>query len=290
VAETAEGNLRIALLQLRAVPDEEAFARAESACREAARLGADIALLPEMWSIGYRVPDPEDPAGAEAFRRRALAPDAPPLRRMGAIAAELRLAIGATYLEARPGRPRNALRLFDRHGAAVLDYAKVHTCAFDRERLLEPGDGFPVAALDTAAGPVAVGAMICFDREFPESARLLMLAGAELILVPNACAWDAPRDHQLESRAFENMAAIALCNYAAPDQDGGSTAFDGMAFAADGRAREMRLCRAGQEEAVLLADLDLGALRAYRSREVWGPQWRRPKTYGPLVEAIPPNV
>ena len=50
---------------------------------------------------------------------------------------------------------------------------------FDVERHLTPGDGFHVAELDTAEGPVKVGAMICYDREFPESARILMLQGAE---------------------------------------------------------------------------------------------------------------
>ena len=62
-------------------------------------------------------------------------------------------------------------------------YAKVHTCDFGAERALTPGDGFYVTELDTACGLVRVGAMICYDREFPESARILMLKGAELIPV-----------------------------------------------------------------------------------------------------------
>ena len=99
----------------------------------------------------------------------------------------LDMAIGVTLLEAWPGGPRNTLVLFDRRGERKLTYAKVHTCDFDVERNLTPGDGFFVTELDTAAGPVQVGAMICFDREFPESARILMLQGAELILTPNAC-------------------------------------------------------------------------------------------------------
>ena len=49
------------------------------------------------------------------------------------------------------------------------------------------GDEFTVAELDTAKGKLKVGSMICYDREFPESARILMLKGAELVLVPNAC-------------------------------------------------------------------------------------------------------
>jgi predicted amidohydrolase len=75
--------------------------------------------------------------------------------------------------------------LSDRRGAEALTYAWVHTCAFDEpEAQLQPAEAFPVAALDTAAGPVRAGAMICFDREFPEAARSLALDGAGLILVP----------------------------------------------------------------------------------------------------------
>ena len=100
------------------------------------------------------------------------------------------------------------------------------------ERELTPGEDFYVCALDTACGEVKVGAMICYDREFPESARVLMLKGAELILVPNACPMEINRLSQLRGRAFENMLAVATCNYPAsvPDCNGGSSAFDGVAY------------------------------------------------------------
>ena len=87
------------------------------------------------------------------------------------------MAVAITYLERYEPLPRNTVTLFDRFGKPVLTYAKVHTCDFDVEQHLTPGDEFPVAELDTAAGPVKVGAMICYDREFPESARILMLQG-----------------------------------------------------------------------------------------------------------------
>lgn len=61
----------------------------------------------------------------------------------------------------------------------------MHTTDFDLEGACTPGDEFYVAALDTGRGTLEVGAMICFDREFPESARILMLKGAEVIPVPN---------------------------------------------------------------------------------------------------------
>ena len=72
--------------------------------------------------------------------------------------------------------------------------------------------------------------MICFDREFPESARILMLKGAELILTPNACELEANRIGQFRTRAFENMLGMAMANYAIPQENGHSVAFDGIAF------------------------------------------------------------
>lgn len=115
------------------------------------------------------------------------------------------MAIGITILEQHPEGPRNTLLLLDRHGECVLSYAKVHTCDFGDECCLTPGEGFHTADLDTEAGAVRVGAMICYDREFPESARILMLMGAEIVLVPNACPMEINRLSQLRGRAYENM-------------------------------------------------------------------------------------
>ncbi|MFT8344266.1 carbon-nitrogen hydrolase family protein [Clostridium beijerinckii] len=77
-----------------------------------------------------------------------------------------------------------------------------------------------------------MGAMICYDREFPESARILMLKGAEIILVPNACPMEINRISKLRSRAYENMVGIATVNYpkGKPDCNGHSSAFDGIAY------------------------------------------------------------
>lgn len=76
---------------------------------------------------------------------------------------------------------------FHRTAQNWLHYSKVHTCDFDLEKVLSSGDDFYVTDLDIGKGTVKIGSMICFDREFPESARILMLKGAEIILAPNAC-------------------------------------------------------------------------------------------------------
>ena len=195
------------------------------------------------------------------------------------------MAIAVTYLERSPAGPRNVVTLFDAAGREVLTYAKVHTCSFDLpEQELQRGTEFPVARLETRAGHVMVGAMICFDREFPEAARVLALGGAELLLVPNACELEANRLGQVRARAFEDMVAVAVANYAAPQENGHSTVVDPIAFDAEGRSRDTRVFEAGEAEDVCVVRLDLDALREWRRREVWGDQCRRPETYGALVE------
>jgi N-carbamoylputrescine amidase len=277
-------DLRIALLQLAGCGyDRDAgLARGEAACRAAAAAGADLALFPELWSTGYGFVN----GSLRRWRAQAIARDDPWVRAHSVLAGELGMAIAVTYLERWPAGPRNVVTLFDRAGREVLTYAKVHTCTFDLpEQALTPGVVFPVASLETRAGPVAVGAMICFDREFPEAARLLALGGAELILVPNACELEANRLGQVRARAFENAAAVAVANYAAPQENGHSTLIDPIAFDAEGRSRDTRVFEAGEAEEVCLVRLDLDAVRAWRRREVWGKQCRRPRTYGALTAA-----
>jgi 5-aminopentanamidase len=190
-------------------------------------------------------------------------------------------------LERWPGAPRNTALLIDRHGQDVLCYAKVHTCDWGMERALTPGESFEVARLAVEGGVVDVGVMICADREFPESARELMLGGAELILVPNACPMAGERTYQLRSRAFENMTAIATVNYSAPDQDGHSSVVDGMVFEEDGQPngqpRDQLIFEAGPGEDVYLATLNLEALREYRGREAMGDAYRKPGAYRRLM-------
>lgn len=275
-------TLRIALVQLAATDGLPATQRkaGTDACREVARRGADLVLFPELWSVGYERgfdvarAEPIDGAFVAAFR---------------ALSIELGIAIGITWLEAVAGHaPRNAFALFDTTGALVLHTAKVHLCPWGPpDTACSAGDGFPVARLTTRAGGVDVGAMICFDREYPESARVLALAGAELILVPNAChlGADAPevgdvRLAQLRGRAFENLVAIAMANYAAPAYDGHSCLIE-----ADGRVAWL----AGTEPQVAVADLDLARLRTFRQAEAARSMARRPDRYGSLVRPLRPK-
>lgn len=281
-------KLKIAFLQL--LPGgniEDNIERGIKACREAKANGADIALFSEMWSSGYTFPH-----NKEWLQQNSVSLDSRYVRQFSELALELDMAIAITLLEKHEPKPRNTVCLFDRHGKLVYRYSKVHICDFgedDDEGILDAGDDFYVGELDTKEGMVKVGSMICYDREFPETARILMLKGAELILVPNACPMEINRLSQLRGRAYENMLAIATCNYPVQHRgcNGHSTLFDGVIYNTEtGAPRDMLVRETGDEEGVFLAELDVDMLRKYRKGEMGGLKNRRPELYGLITEQI----
>ncbi len=276
--------LRVALLQI--APEgslEKNKEKGIEMCRKAKQMGADISLFPEMYSNGYNIYG-RNPV---EWMNEATRADGEFITAFGKLSAELDMAIGITLLEKYGSNPRNSLVLFDRHGNRCFTYAKVHTCDFDAEANLTPGDEFFVTRLDTAIGTVKTGAMICYDREFPESARILMLKGAEIILVPNACPMEINRLSQLRGRAYENMTGIATCNYPStvPDCNGHSSAFDGVAYLPELEgSRDTCILEADEAEGIYIAEFDMDMIREYRKSEVHGNAYRRPKKYGLITE------
>lgn len=278
-------EITVALLQISANGADQSsnLSKGVQFCRQAAQMGADIALFPEMWNIGYTSFDHEGPGAHQEWENQAIDRGSDFVSIHQELAAELNMAIALTYLEKWPWSPRNVVSLIDRHGVIQFTYAKVHTCDFDpMEAALTPGEDFFVASLDTTKGDVNIGALICFDREFPESARILMLKGAELILTPNACELEINRLCQYRSRAYENMLSLALANYPNPQCNGHSLAFDGIAFDDNG-SRDMLVVEAGQAEGIYLAEFDLDDLREYRQNETWGNAFRKPDRYHFLI-------
>ena len=275
--------LKIALLQLLpggSLAEQQNIGT--SACRKAKDMGADIALFPEMWSDGYFLPQEEGAVDA-----LAITADSEFICAFRELAKELQMAIGITFLEKHDPKPLNSILLFDRKGNERLHYAKVHTCAFADETVLSPGEDFYVTDLDIGRGTVKIGSMICFDREFPESARILMLKGAEVILAPNACPMEINRLSALRTRAYENKAAIVTCNYpkGQPDCNGHSSVFDGVAWLSDvPGVRDMCIFEAPEAEGVYLAGIDMDMLREYREHEVMGEKYRHPDKYGILTK------
>lgn len=272
---------KVALLQLSPAKTlAENLKKGIDSCKKAKEQGADIALFPEMWSTGYSIP-----TDLAALKTSAVSFDSEFVQCYGRLAKELQMAIGITFLETFQPLPRNSFCLFDCFGKPVLHYAKIHTCDFGDECRLTPGDDFYVVRLNTPRQSVKIGAMICFDREFPESARILMLKGAEIILVPNACPMEINRLAQLRARAFENMVGIATANYPSGKSgcNGHSSAFDGIAYRPSGASRDMQIIEAGEEEGIYLADFPIDQIRAYRQQEVHGNAYRHPEKYSLLV-------
>lgn len=144
--------------------------------------------------------------------------------------------------------------------------------------MLESGTEFKVCDFDG----VKIGIMICYDREYPESARVLMLKGAEIILVPNDCGTMKPRLQALSTRAYENMVGIAMAN--PPGENAGcSCAFSPIVWDQYGKSVDNTILVADEmTEGVFLAKFDLEELRNYCSHEMMGNTFRKVNAYKEL--------
>lgn len=160
-----------------------------------------------------------------------------------------------------------------------MKYAKVHTCDFADEKVLEPGTEFKVCDFDG----VKIGIMICYDREYPESARILMLKGAEIILVPNDCGSMRPRLQALSTRAYENMCGVAMANPNGKNA-GNSCAYSPICWDRNGECVDNTLFIADADaEGLFYADFDIDKIRAYREREMMGNTFRKVNAYSELL-------
>jgi len=292
--------ITIALLQLTAEGNDQSanMEKGIEYCRKAQQMGADIALFPEMWNIGYTAYDESvwrsdfDPLHLskalqkkqQRWQNQAIDAQSDFMQVYRELARGLQMAIGITYLRKGKGSPFNSFSLIDSNGYIVSTYDKVHTCDFSLEAACQPGKGFSTAALQIGDQEVQVGSMICYDREFPESTRILMLQGAELILIPNSCTMESHRLQQLQTRAFENMVGVASVNYAAPQCNGHSAAYHPMAFDASGQSQDNTVVLAGDQPGIYLAQFDLEAIRTYRKRETWGNAYRKPRSYKIILD------
>lgn len=283
-------SLKVALVQKSAAPNQrkENHRRMLQFIQEATAMGADLVLFPEMWSNGYAPPFPEafdEPLHPNFEQERqawfadAVEIDSDDVKEVQNAAVQSHIGVCATFLCRHEGKFQNTAVLIDRSGHILLNYAKVHTCDFSLEGLLSHGTEFFVCDFEG----VKIGVMICYDREFPESARVLMLKGAEIILVPNACGMNPARLNQLNARAFENMVGIAMANYPSKGW-GGSCAFSPVVFDENGNNVDNVLFQADDvSEKIYLVEFDMEEIRDYRKRETWGNAYRKPEAYADLV-------
>ena len=276
-----DNNFKVAILQLNAVYDSnKTLIKGIEACRRAKQLGADIAVFPEMWSIGYEMPTCNDDVGV--WKQKSITEDSKYLLTIKDLAKELNMAIAITFLEKTKDLPKNSIIIYDRFGNKVLKYSKVHTVDFKMEKYTEPGTDFYVKELDYGRGKVNIGAMICYDREFPESARILMLKGAEIILVPNACHMSKIRLEQLKVRAYENMVGIVTINYA--NYGGKSSAYTPIVRDINKNELDSEILVMSDNEDIRIVQFNMNEIRDYRSRETLGDAYRKPYTYKKLIE------
>jgi len=275
--------MKVALLQMSSNgSSEKNLQKAKENLSEAAENGADVALLPECWNVGY-VSGNDYPGGAEAWHAAAITKGDKQYAEYVQLAKDFEIAIALPFLERDGDELFDAVSVIDMKGETVLSYRKVQTVRKNWEAELSAGDDFPVAELRTKTEQVKIGCMICFDREFPEVARILMHRGAEIVLVPNACNLETNRLAQFQARGFENMIGVAMTNYPSPAPfNGRSVAFDGMRE--KGKEYDPKLVLAGSDEGVYYADFDLSKLRAYRERELWGDAYRKPALYKELLD------
>jgi len=280
----------VALLQIAPFGNNQSenLAKGLHYCREAKARGADLAVFPELWNIGFN-PSPTDSGGRQLWMNSAIDQWSAFFQSFVALARELDLNIAITYLEAHRPMPRNTVSVISRRGEVLLNYSKVFICDFGKGELLKsnpnshdigcdvnccPGEVFDVCTVVGAQGTVKIGAMICADREFPEAAGQLMLTGAELIMVPNACIWDEIRTAGLKTRAFENLVGIAMVNYPEPVNNGNSQAYTCAAWR-NAKSIDTLIAKAGEREEILLATFDMDEIREFRSAESWRMDYRR---------------
>ena len=264
-------TLKIAILQKRSKSREfeKNTADVEALMREAKSNGADILLLPECYLTGYDLTITNDEAITESD-----------LNEIRNAAGKIGIGVVATSLTKGENAPQNTAFVIDKSGEIILKYNKVHTCDFGDERVLESGDDFYVCGFHG----VKLGVMICYDREYPESARILMLKGAEIILVPNDCGSMRPRVQALSVRAYENMCGLAMAN---PNGDnaGNSCAFSPVCWDKNGKCVDNTLLLADDKtEGLFYAEFDMDEIRAYREREMIGNTFRKAKAYTKLLD------
>ncbi|CAH0147767.1 (R)-stereoselective amidase [Arthrobacter sp. Bi83] len=257
----------LALMQANStVLDVEHNCRAvDEAAQNAAAAGARVLLTPELFPVGYaplRVRTELDPAGLSAIRstladiarRRSIAI----VYSLPAIAADGQWQISAT--------------LVSNHGEELLSYSKVHLFGPEERKAFSPAEAAPaVVDLDGIKTSLA----ICYDVEFPETARAAAARGADLLLVPTALAhgFDEVPQILLRARALESQLTVAYANHSGTE-DGCEFLGGSVIAAPDGSL----LAAAGSGPELLFADVSAEAARQARETVPYLAE-RRPRVY-----------
>ncbi len=193
-------TLRVGLVQQACTEDrEENLRRSEEGIREAAADGARLVMLQELHTSTYFC----QIESTDLFNLAEPIPG-PSTQRLSALAAELGIVLVGSLFERRaPGLYHNTAVVFDSDGAIAGKYRKMHIPddpGYYEKFYFTPGDlGF--APVKTSLG--RLGVLVCWDQWYPEAARLMALAGAELLLYPTAIGWNPTDDVAEQARQRE---------------------------------------------------------------------------------------
>jgi len=288
-------TLKVALLQETHRGSRDANLDAiEAGLREAAAAGAELVLLQELHNGPYFCQH----ESVGEFDHAETIPG-PGTERIGKLAEELKLVVVASLFEKRAtGLYHNTAVVFDRSAKIAGKYRKMHIPddpAFYEKFYFTPGDlGFD--PIDTSVG--RLGVLVCWDQWYPEAARLMALAGAELLLYPTAIGWD-PKDEQAEKdrqreawvtvqrgHAVANGLPLLSCNRTGYEADkagvGNGIQFWGTSFVAGPQGEFLAQAGTDQRE-LLVVDIDMA--RSEHVRRIWPfLRDRRIDAYGDLLK------
>jgi N-carbamoylputrescine amidase len=270
--------MRAALAQLSAGPRRSAnLDRALDVMGEAKRAGADLIAFPEVILDRFFPQVPDD--------RKALESAEPvpgrTTEKIAARARELGLVTVFNLYELDPatGRRFDSSPVFDADGRLLGVTRMIHITdyeGFHEQSYYFPGDkGVPV--YDTRAG--RIGVAICYDRHYPEVMRALGVAGAELVVIPQAGTvgeWpEGLYEAEVRTAAFQNGYFAALANRVGLE---GKLHFSGESFAVDPEGKVLARGKSLEEDLVLV-DMDLAACATSTARRLFW-KHRRPELYG----------
>jgi len=284
-------ELTVAAIQLAFGEDIEAnIAKVAEGVREAAAKGAQVILPPELFEGPYfcRVEDEGLFANAKptAEHKAVLA--------MQRLAAELKVSIPTSFFEADGPHHYNSLAMIGPDGRIQGVYRKSHIPdgpGYEEKFYFRPGNtGFKVWEGPPSAPAAKLGVGICWDQWYPETARAMMLMGAEILLYPTAIG-NEPHDDSLDTarlwrramvgHAVSNVVPVVAANRVGTEH--GQT-FYGTSFITDERGDILaELDR--EEEGVITATLDLDLARRHRAAFGFFRD-RRPELYGRLVQDV----
>jgi len=277
---TIQLKYKVGLVQMSMGPVPEAnLEAAVGHIREAARQGANIVCLPELFRAQYFC-QRED---TRLFDLAEPIPG-PSTQRLAAVAREARVAIIASLFERRaPGLYHNTAVTLNPDGAIISVYRKMHIPddpLYYEKYYFTPGDlGFK--AVDTAFG--RVGTLVCWDQWYPEGARITALQGAEVLFYPTAIGWHPAEKHEFgaaqydawqtiqRAHAIANGVYVAGVNRVGQEQgdilgnrvEGPGLEFWGGSFLADPFGRIIAKASHTAEE-ILIADIDLALMEDTR--------------------------